>query len=361
MSTRDVIRAEIEVLGNGISPFDAHAHTGTDVDGTARTFEEHLREVEALEGRSVIFPLCVRDGYAKENQRVVEECRRHPDRLVPFARLDPRSSNAVDAADAIASGARGFKLHPRAEAFRLDHPGVDAILSVASEAQVPTLIHAGLGVGSYGETIIDLAECHRRCPIILAHAAVSDLSWLWRELSSHPNLFIDTSWWNAADLVSLYSLAPPGRILFGSDAPYMDLEAVLAINLRCARFAGLSDEAIELVAGGQLDRLLTGARPLDAGPPPGPPQTMPSLAWARVATPLTAAGGAMLGGGDPSQMLELARLSTAGNGDAFGGLETLLAELLEEAGSGSVDAPWAVAVALTVLATPGVEVASMVA
>jgi predicted TIM-barrel fold metal-dependent hydrolase len=361
VSVRDIIRGEIAVLGEGTSLFDVHTHTGTDIDGTTRTFEEHLHELDALDGRSVIFPLCVSDGYRAENRRVAEECRRHPDRLVQFARLDPRVSGATDATDALTAGAQGFKLHPRAEDFRLDHPGVDAIAGVAAEARVPVLIHAGLGVGSYGETLLELAARHRRCPIVLAHAAISDLSWLWREVSSHPNLFFDTAWWNPADLVALYSLVSPERILFGSDAPYMDLEAVLAINLRCARFAGLSEEGIELVAGGQLENLLAGEVPLEAGPPPGPPRVAPTLADTRVATALAAAGGAMIGGGDSSQMLELARLAIGGNGAAGPPADPLLVELLEEAGSGTSDAPWAVAMALTLLATPGVESAAAVA
>jgi hypothetical protein len=61
----------------------------------------------------------VATGYEAENRRVVEECCRHPDRLVPFARLDPRAVSKQDASDALAEGARGFKLHPRAEDFRV--------------------------------------------------------------------------------------------------------------------------------------------------------------------------------------------------------------------------------------------------
>lgn len=363
MSVRTAIRDELAAFEAGrTDPFDVHAHTGADIDGAERTSEEHVRDLEAVGGRSVVFPLCVTSGYLAENRRVVEECRRWPDRLVPFARLDPRmSSAAADAAVALAEGARGFKLHPRAEDFRLDHPGVDAIAGVAAEGRVPVLIHAGLGVGSLGETILALAERHRGSPIVLAHAAISDLSWLWREVPAHPNLFFDTAWWNPADLLALFSLVPPGRILFGSDAPYMDLETVLAISLRCARFAGLSPEAVELVAGGQLETLLAGEAPLDAGPAPGPPQTTPSPSAQRAATALAAAGGAMLGGGDPSQMLELASLAI-GSGDVVGGGSgLLLAELLEEAGSETADAPWAAAMALTLLATPRAEMAAVTA
>jgi hypothetical protein len=199
-----------------------------------------------------------------------------------------------------------------------------------------------------------LVEQHPDCPLILAHAGISDLCWLWEEVPSHPNLFFDTSWWNAADLIALFSLVPPGRILFGSDAPYMDVESVLAITLRCARFAGLAPEAIALVAGGQLDRILAGAPAADAGPAPGAAREAPSPSASRVLTALTAAGGAKLGGGDPTQMAELARLAL-GDASALGVSGPLLTALIEEGLAASADAPWALAMALALLLTPGVD------
>lgn len=354
LSLRTVIEAEHAAL-NGIGPFDVHAHTGVDVDGTARTCEEHIADLDAIDGRSVIFPLCVTTGYAAENQRVAEECKRHPDRLVPFARLDPRVASAQDAAEALATGARGFKLHPRAEDFRLDHPGVEAIAGIAAEARVPVLIHAGVGVDSFGRSIVELAERHRDCPIVLAHAGVSDLTWLGEVVADHPNLLFDTSWWNPADLLALFALVPPGQILFGSDEPYMDLGVVLAIALRCARFTGLSSESIALVFGGQLENLLAAAEAIDAGPAPGPPAVALTPSETRVATLLAATGGCMIGGGDPTQLLELTRLAIGANGSG-----PQLAELLDEAETPSEEAPWAMGVALTLAVTPNLESAAPV-
>lgn len=354
MSLRSAIRAELAAL-DGVAPFDVHAHTGADVDGTTRSSEEHLRDLEPLGGRSVIFPLCVRTGYEAENRRVLEECWRAPGTLTPFARLDPRGEGmGTTTAEALAAGARGIKLHPRSESFGLDHPGVDAILAVAAEARAPVLIHAGLGVGSFGPPILTLAERHRGCPIVLAHAAISDLCWLWEEVPAHPNLFFDTSWWNASDLIALFSLVPPGRILFGSDAPYMDVETVLAIALRCARHAGLSQEAVELVAGGQLENLLAGEPAADAGPALGPPRAAPSPLAARAVTALIATGVARLSGGDPTQMAEMARLAV-GDGSRLGESGELVAALLEEGVEASPDSPWALALAVALLLTPGVE------
>jgi predicted TIM-barrel fold metal-dependent hydrolase len=358
LSLRAAIRGELAALGD-VAPFDVHAHTGVDVDGTARSSEEHLADLEAVGGRSVIFPLHVTSGYAAENRRVLAECAAAPERLTPFARLDPRTEKVGAAAgDAFAAGAKGFKLHPRSEDFRLDHPGVDAIASVAAEARVPVLIHAGLGVGSFGPTITALAERHRNCPIVLAHAAISDLTWLWEEVPAHPNLFFDTSWWNPADLVALFSLVPPGRILFGSDAPYMDFELILAITLRCARFAGLSPEAIELVAGGQLENLLAGEAPIDAGPPPGPSQVAPPPSASRAMTAIVAAGAAKFTGGDPTQMLEMARLAL-GDGSHLGESGEIVLDLLEEGARVTPEALWCLALAMTILTTPGIESAAV--
>jgi predicted TIM-barrel fold metal-dependent hydrolase len=352
LSLAAILAAEL-ARGKEIRPFDTHAHTGTDVDGTTRSSDEHVRDLEAVSGRSVVFPLCVTSGYEAENRRVVEECGRHPDRLVPFARLDPRVSGAEDAADALAGGARGFKLHPRSEAFGLEHPNVEAIVAVAAEAKAPVLIHAGTGVGSFGSPIVELAAGHRQCPIILAHAGISDLSWLSRVVPDQPNLFFDTAWIVPADLLALFALVPPGRILYGSDAPYMDVDLLMAITLRCAHFTGLTPEAIALVMGGQLERLLAGEAPLDVGPAPGPAETALSPGESRIVSLLSGAGGCMLGGGDPSQSLELARLALADDPASVDGGPSAIAELIEECPSPSPDAIRALVLALTLAATPG--------
>jgi len=330
-----------------VTIFDIHSHTGVDVDGTARTAAEHLNALAAIGGRSAIFPLCVADGYESENRRVLAESEASGGALVPFARLDPRVGGAADAEAALVAGAKGFKLHPRAEDFRLEHPNVDAIAGVAAAARAPVLIHAGVGVGSLGAPIVELAERYRECPLILAHAAVSDLVWLGPIAAEHPNVFFDTSWWNPSDLLALFALVPPGQILFGSDEPYMDLELVLAIALRCARFAGLDDDALRIVFGGQAETLLAGDAPLEAGSAPGPVGEAQTPLERRLAVLLAGAGGAMLGGGDPSRMLELAEVAVGKDDPASAEISALIGE----ARGGSPNAPWAMAMALTLALT----------
>ncbi len=63
MSLQAIVADELQGLESlGVAPFDVHAHTGTDVDGTARSCDEHVEALAAIDGRSVIFPLCVPGG-----------------------------------------------------------------------------------------------------------------------------------------------------------------------------------------------------------------------------------------------------------------------------------------------------------
>jgi hypothetical protein len=138
----------------------------------------------------------------------------------------------------------------------------------------------------------------------------------------------------------------------------------LALTLRCARFAGLSDDAIGLIAGGQLEALLAGAEPFDGGPPAGPLPTRSSLAEQRVAALLNAAGGALIGGGDPARPLELAACAVAGSVDdrvgvdagSVGSIDPRLGSLIETAAAGSDESVGALVLALGLASAPGVEV-----
>lgn len=62
---------------------------------------------------------------------------------MPFARIDPRTARPdVDARDALDAGARGLKLHPRAEEFGLDHPGAETAPEDARTALILALAFA---------------------------------------------------------------------------------------------------------------------------------------------------------------------------------------------------------------------------
>jgi uncharacterized protein len=293
----------------GLSFFDAHTHIGSnDPDGARCTAEELLALLATVDARAVVFPMREPDGYPEANDRVVSEAAVSEGRLVPFCRLDPHEDPVGEASRCVERGARGIKLHPREEAFALDSAPVRQIFTFAHERRLPVLIHAGRGIPALGRHSLDLAAEFPDSRVILAHAVVSDVSWIWGHLADHPNVFIDTSWWNPVDLVTLFAYVPPGRILFASDAPYGMPVMNAILTLRCALQVGLSAEQVTTVMGDQLDRLLAGKKPIDTGPAPGPPDIATDLILDRVFAYLIVGLGRLIAGAPADEMVALARL-----------------------------------------------------
>ena len=85
-----------------------------------------------------------------------------------------------------------------------------------------------------------------------------DLSWIWRVAADYPNLLFDTAWWMPADLYTLFSLVPPGQILFASDAPYGQTGMSASFMLRTALQVGLSTDQIRSIASEQALRIAAG-------------------------------------------------------------------------------------------------------
>src|SRR5205823_14533383 len=136
---------------------------------------------------------------------------------------------------------------PRAEQFTLSEPAVRELVALAHERRAPVLIHAGRGIPALGRDTVRLSGEFPDARLILAHAAISDLAWLWRVLPDHPNLLIDTAWWNPADLIALFALVAPSQILWASDSPYGLPIASAAAHARCAVQAGLGDAALRSI------------------------------------------------------------------------------------------------------------------
>jgi predicted TIM-barrel fold metal-dependent hydrolase len=294
----------------GVRLFDVHTHTGqNDPDGFRAAAEDLLAALELVDARAAVFTMHEPDGYSPANDRILAEAAASGGRLVPFCRVDPRAGGAAEAARCLDAGARGIKLHPRAERFALHGPEVEAVFAVADERRAPVIVHAGRGIPALGRDALGLSARFADARIILAHAGVCDLGWIWRHAADHPNLFFDTAWWSASDLLTLFAFVPPGQILYGSDAPYgTPLEA--AINaLRCALQAGLTPEQAAAVAGGQAERLMAWEEPLHVGPAPGPRRLAADLLLDRVHTYLVTGIARMLVGQRPDEYLALAALA----------------------------------------------------
>ncbi len=297
----------------GLELFDAHTHIGhNDPDGMKQQPQELIASLQMARARGAfVFPMHEPDGYGAANDAVLAAARESHGLLVPFCRVNPHHDALREAERSVDAGARGIKLHPRAEQFTLDHPAVKQLAALANERRLPILIHAGRGIPALGLHAVQLAGEFEDARLILAHAAISDLSWIWRAAPDHPNLLFDTAWWMPADLVSLFSLVPPGQILLASDSPYGHTLMSSSFQLRWALQAGLSSEQIRSVASGQALRLAAGEPLAPAGPAVGETERPQHVLLDRLAEFLLLATIATMRGTPEAgaEMLALARLA----------------------------------------------------
>ena len=256
----------------GMELFDAHTHLGqNDPDGMSQTLEQLLGVLGESDARGAfVFPMHEPDGYPPANDMVIEAAGRSEGALTPFCRVSPNTGNGpTEAERALDAGARGIKLHPRAEQFTLDHPAIRSLAAIANERGLPMLVHAGRGIPALGAHMVQLAGEYPDARFILAHAGITDLSWIWRVAADLPNLLFDSAWWMPADLQTLFSLVPPGQILFASDAPYGHPMMSAVTQLRSALQVGLSTEQIRCITSEQSLRIVAGEPLVPAGPAVG--------------------------------------------------------------------------------------------
>ncbi len=251
---------------------DAHTHLGLDEDGRSLTLAQLLSQLDDADARrACVFPLHDPErhpAYSVPNDRVIAWAAESEGRLAAFCRLDPAEGPLAECERCLTAGARGIKLHPRAQDFVFDGPDMDDVFALAESARVPILIHAGRGLPPLAEGLVDLALRHPGAVLILAHGAICDQGILTTRLADHPGILYDTSCFFPLDVIELLARVPAERVVFASDPPYGLPATSLYMVLRVARHAGLDETATRAMLGGTMARLLDG-EPL---PPVSPPR-----------------------------------------------------------------------------------------
>ncbi len=370
------VAAELgELLPVRADVVDVHTHLGVDEDGSSLDLETLLGYLDQVDGGSCacVFPLHDPDrhpAYRTPNDRVLQWARESDGRLFPFCRLDPAEEPVAEAERCLALGARGIKLHPRAQSFGFGDGPAAAIFEVARDARVPILIHAGRGMPPM-DALAELALRYPEVPLVLAHAAIADQGMFATRLAEHPAVVYDTSCFSGLDVVELFARVPAERIVFGSDPPYGRPIGGLFQTMRAAAYAGLDASERGSVAGGTVTALLEGGT-LPPISPPRIPQVRPvSGRLARVGAYLMMGFSAVMSGGRPPDTtralpgIALARAAArdpdpGGVGPALERIDSLLAaaeQLIGEGGEPAFLAFGLVMAASAITATEPVDIA----
>lgn len=283
-----------QLLPPGAEIFDAHVHCGRDIDGFVGDYEE-LVSFLCHSGASRAFCFCLDEpdrhpAFRAANDRTLAAAARSEGLLVPFARLDLTEHPIDEGARCLDGGARGIKLHPRAQGFLLNDERLEPIFALAAERRVPILIHGGRGLPPIADHLARLMDRHPESQLIIAHGGIADLAALAAAFAGHPGVFFDTSIWSAVDILDLYCRASPEQLLYASDFPYGQQPQSLLLDLRIARLAGYSGDELRGVLGVNAARIADGAPPAPPTPPKlGTRTLVQPIQLARIHTYLTMA------------------------------------------------------------------------
>jgi predicted TIM-barrel fold metal-dependent hydrolase len=276
--------------------FDAHVHLGEDIDGFSGSYEE-LMAVNDRYGISRCFMFCLDEpdhhpAFRAANDRTLAYAKRSEGRLIPFVRLDLAEQPIEEATRCLDLGARGIKLHPRAQRFLLNDERLAPVFALAAERRVPILIHGGRGLPPIAKELAHLVERYPEAQLIIAHGGIADLPALAEQFAGKAGVFFDTSVWSPIDLLSVFHVFSPEQIVYASDFPYGQQPSSLLIALRTAKASGLDEDDLRAMLAGNAQRIADGEPPLEPTAPRGGDTFSQPMALARIhqylsmATPL---------------------------------------------------------------------------
>jgi len=233
--------------------FDVHTHLGHDIDGMNGWYEELTTTLDRY-GFDRAFTFCMDEfdrepAFSVPNDRTLAHAERSQGQLVPFARLDLTNQALEEAHRCLDLGAKGIKLHPRAQAFGLDDERLPPIFELAVERSLPILIHGGRGLPPIADHLAHLVRRYEGIRIIVAHAGIADMGALAGALGGLSGVFFDTSVWSAVDLLDLYRQVSPEQVVYASDYPYGRQPNSLLMAIRSARVAGFDETEMRGMLG----------------------------------------------------------------------------------------------------------------
>jgi predicted TIM-barrel fold metal-dependent hydrolase len=276
--------------------FDAHVHLGKDIDGMRGEYDELTRFMDRY-GISRCFMFCLDEpdrhpAFRAANDRTLAFAERSAGRMIPFVRLDLGEDPIDEATRCLDRGARGIKLHPRAQRFLLNDDRLDPVFALAADRRVPILIHGGRGLPPIATELAALVDRYPNTQLIIAHGGIADLPALAERFAGKAGVFFDTSVWSPIDLLSVFRVFSPEQIVYASDFPYGQQPSSLLIALRTARVSGLDEQDLRNMLAHTSNRIADGEAPLEPTKPKGGDTFSQPMAFARIhqylsmATPL---------------------------------------------------------------------------
>ncbi|MDF5753711.1 amidohydrolase family protein [Spongiactinospora sp. TRM90649] len=236
---------------------DAHGHIGRwpdflIPDPTAEGLVRHMDRL-GITAMGVSHLLAVGPDAGTGNRLAAEAAAAHPGRFGVWEVANPHHRHPLTGGPAV----WGIKLHPDVHLCALDDPRYDHVWEYAREHGMPVLSHGQTGSPwSDPSRFAAVAARHPGVPLLMGHSGLEPDGFARAAAiaADHPALYLETcgSKITGRWIARLVALAGADRVVYGSDACFLDLRA----GYGKLALAPLDDEARALVAGGNLARIL---------------------------------------------------------------------------------------------------------
>ncbi len=248
-----------------MSAIDIHGHLGTWSDffvpePSAAWLVATNRRI-GITAVGVSHLVAVGHDTAVGNRMALAAAAAYPEKIGVWLVANPHRGSEVETLDRQLDlpGVWGLKLHPDVHEHPVDGPGYEPFLRLAAEHRAPVLTHGQTrSPWSDPEAVASVAGSHPGVDLLMGHAG------LWPDgfrraatlARAHDRLYLETCGSRLTDawLERLVSWAGPEKVLFGSDACFLDPRVGLGKVLH----ARLGQEEKELVLGGNARRILGG-------------------------------------------------------------------------------------------------------
>ncbi|MFI6906573.1 amidohydrolase family protein [Nonomuraea sp. NPDC050394] len=192
------------------------------------------------------------------NERTAEIVRGAPDRFTGYLTVNPWQDPVGELGrwgDDPCFG--GIKLHPDLHDYPLTGRRYAPVWEFAQRTGCPVLTHSydGSPYNDLGQ-VEEVAARHPGATILAGHAGATPLGFdlAIEAAQRQPGLILEVcgSFNSGPDIVRMVSEVGAGRVVYGSDFPFIDLR----MSLGRVIFSGLAEEDRAAVLGGTMTRLL---------------------------------------------------------------------------------------------------------
>ncbi len=188
---------------------------------------------------------------------IAEAVEEYPERLIGYARVNPRRGGEAHRLFKKAMeeyGFKGLKLHPVGNLCHPAEPETIEIIQLATHYRAPVLFHCGDEELTLPLQIAQAAEACPDATIILGHAG-GYFHWkdAIRVAERYPNIFLDTSALPYPQVIEeAVERIGASRVLYASDGPGCDPR----IEVHKVKMAGLAPEDEEAVFHRSIQTIL---------------------------------------------------------------------------------------------------------